>query len=821
MKFCSEYTTGQEKPFIFDGASNELTDTKVSNLIIKKKAEGSEVEGEGEKTKVEPGKKVNVGDIKVEYDNGKPVEDGVVFDLFNIENMYSNPEPVKYTVKDGKLSGIKMNAEEQYKIGFDNVTNDYWKKLDLLGAYKSKKLMRIYARYEGEAPLYYDFDLGTSGKEIKIEKLVVKKLGSDEESVNPVPTTAIMNLLISDNGYAADGGLPFSVIRKDNGKKKTVYSKVGELTLNCEGNVEYELILEKNDKYVMKDKIEFSVLQDSLGCSQVVIKGYDVEDPEGRLPFKPIELKRIDGKVTPPRPGTIEDNDPSRYPPDEYQIIYDKEKVSLKDFPVYEVKKNAQNAEPLNKEIKFVFYNSTTQNIEKTVKSKNGKLPTVELIKNHRYIVYAEDSDYEMMNAYFYLDKSGEQPTNIQFKGKIDGFYLNERAKKPANLKDINRVKYKLPVYKIDSKGSASPVSDIKFTFISEDDTVTATAKNGEVEFSLREDVNYTVLVNNKDLAIQSFPLAIKDIENKKYAFNHFTCGSESALYLVEKGKETGSEITLTSPSKKTTVSGLNFKRGEYLVHSRILDDMKVKALEGKDYQVLDVDCINMCWREISKLAFGNFTITTEIPDKKVKNVYYIDKAGRLTPVEFTQKGNKLSFKMKTLSIYNNVIEFDSDKYEFTKGNNSKWIRGSNKPLNFTIKFNRDDAQNGTFEKFQGIEIDGQPVDEDNYEKTPGSVNIKLNAEYLEGLENGSHTMKALFNDDMSVTTKFSIGNKNTGSVQVAGNQINGSSNNSGNMNGSSVRTVNTGDVNSIWSYGIIFFMAVLMAVYAYKRKRA
>ena len=75
----------------------------------------------------------------------------------------------------------------------------------------------------------------------------------------------------------------------------------------------------------------------------------------------------------------------------------------------------------------------------------------------------------------------------------------------------------------------------------------------------------------------------------------------------------------------------LHFGNGEYLVSVRKLPNETVKGLEGKDYEVLDIDMINMYRTELSGLVRGNFKISRLVPDgKDVKQVYYVDKEGKL-----------------------------------------------------------------------------------------------------------------------------------------------------------------------------------------------
>ena len=46
-------------------------------------------------------------------------------------------------------------------------------------------------------------------------------------------------------------------------------------------------------------------------------------------------------------------------------------------------------------------------------------------------------------------------------------------------------------------------------------------------------------------------------------------------------------------------MTGLHFGNGEYLVSVRKLPNETVKGLEGKDYEVLDIDMINMYRTEL------------------------------------------------------------------------------------------------------------------------------------------------------------------------------------------------------------------------------
>ena len=652
----------------YDNETETITKTPIRKLTVKEY-------GAKDPVKVPYNKDVNVADIDVVYEDGTPVEDGMTFDLINMQTLLdSSNYSTRYTTKDGKLSGVKMKAEVQYKLGFD-VQNKYWQTHNIVGAYKSDKLMRIYARYDNQAPLYYDYDEGIDADEQVCSKIVVKKLDKPQDPSCVIPASCWMSLLLSDNGYYAEGGLSFKMTRLDTNKSKTVLSREGEVVVMGESYTDYLLTLDENDIYEIDfdsnplfkqykelGGIPFQFQQDKAGKTQAVLKGYDVEDVAGRLNYNYLDLKRIDGKqnTTGKKFSDVECGDST-----EVKTLYAADKVTLKDMKVNEYNESTEKATPLDKDITFVFYNCSTQTIETTVKSHNGVLPDVEMFKDHHYIVYAEDSEYEMPNHYITLSKTGDKPLCYKCNENESSFNLTKRQTELADPSDAARVNVSLPVYYVDEDGNMKNMSDIKVKLVSPYDTVEGTSDaEGNLNVSLMEDYNYMVQVDNDKYSVESFPLTVKDKSEYgagKYTFNHFSCGSVGGIYLVDKGTEHDRDVTLIGTSELTSVTGLNFGKGSYYLHDRVLEDYKVPELEGKDYQVLDIDALNMYRTEISKLAAGDFVITRILPEgKSVKNVYYIDKDNKLQKLDFTESNGTVTFKMGSLSIYNNVIEYKS-----------------------------------------------------------------------------------------------------------------------------------------------------------------
>lgn len=642
--YTGSVVPSQEKP-----KEDEIKDIEDEKTALGD-ATGAAVKGK----KIKAGNDVKVADIEVVFEDGTKAPDGITLDSFRMKDIFA--EPAHYKVKNGKISGIVMKADEQYKIGFDVKNADY-NNYEVVGAYKSKKLLRVYARYEGGVLLKYDYDEGVEAPEEAISKIVIKKTDG-KPSEQPKAISCLINLLLSDSGYQPEGKLPFRLVRKDNNKSKLVYSSDdGVLTLIGEGDVDYEIKLEKNPVYKLKNKIEFSFAPDSNGTYQPVIKGYkDVNNLEERLTSHYIELVRLDGKTPKGIALDSKENTASqKYTLKDYKIIYNTKKVAVNELPV-KVKSAA-----LKKDIKFEIYNATKQKVEKNLTAKNGKLSGLKLVQGNDYIISAIDKEYSMKNAYVTISNDGKKLLKSKAPyGEFKGFELKKRAKALKDEKQANRVAYKLPVYVLGN--NKAKIKNTRLRFISARETIEADVVDGWVDLSLLEDTNYVAEVVKGNYAIDAFPMTVKDKSEygaKKYVFNHLSCGSVQALYLIDKKMAHKNDTTLVSGDGTTSATGFRFGNGEYTLSARVLKDVKVPELKGKKYMVLDVDTVNMYRVELSPLAYGQFKITTTLAGKKaVKNVYYIDDNNKLQKVKFSQKGDKLTFEMNSMARYNNVIEY-------------------------------------------------------------------------------------------------------------------------------------------------------------------
>lgn len=92
--------------------------------------------------------------------------------------------------------------------------------------------------------------------------------------------------------------------------------------------------------------------------------------------------------------------------------------------------------------------------------------------------------------------------------------------------------------------------------------------------------------------------------------------------------------------------------------------------------------------------------------------------------------------------------------YSFTEGADAKWTRGSGSKLAFKVVRSHGNAS--AFDHFTGVSIDNAEVGKESYTAKSGSVILTLDAEYLEKLPAGRHTIAALF-DDGRAETQFTV----------------------------------------------------------------
>ena len=358
--------------------------------------------------------------------------------------------------------------------------------------------------------------------------------------------------------------------------------------------------------------------------------------------------------------------------PDAFDTTYNTLDVTLQTLPI-----RCDDGSGVSKSLKFNFFDATTQQFEQTAESLPGLLSYVNLKKDHHYIVYLEDDEYEMKNMYFTLNSSSVEvyPIDDKTDQKIQQVTVSKKAT-PEETSDVRRKTANFTIgYKQDD-GSIDYTpyfGGVKFTFTSEYDTqeVTMDGSNNKISVDLIEDIQYMVNVESDKYTIDSFPIAMKNHDEIPYTpvlpYNHFICGNVFELDLIAKDQAHKNDSPITSVSGKTTVSGLNFmtssSNGNYLLNDRILGDVKVNNLEGEDYEVLDFDMVNLYRNgELSKLACGDFTVQTQVQDgKNVRAVYELASDGSTNRLKHSQQGNVVTFATNSMTINNYVVVYGEE----------------------------------------------------------------------------------------------------------------------------------------------------------------
>lgn len=525
---------------------------------------------------------------------------------------------------------------------------------------------------------------------------------------------------------------------------------------------------------------------------------------------------------------TVKPDEQGKYKPSDYAKVYETEKVKLADLPIYE-KVNGKEV-PVTKAVKFSVYNSTTQQHETNAVSADSKLKELTLVKDNNYIISIDDKEYDMDNAYITSNKDGALPQNYKIDGKtVDKLVLIKRTKPAAGTDNHKRVKVQLPVFYKDKQGNEVPAPNVKFKLTSPIDTVTVTSdEDGFIECDLIEDNNYMIEVSGGTYAMDSFPLTVKDKSewnSGKHPYDHLSCRNVLSLIVFDKADDHKHDTVISTYDDNVELTGLNFgTEGKYALNERVLPNGSVKVFEGKDYEVVDIDTVNMARVEISKLAHGSFEVTRKVPaGKSVKQVYYIDEAGKPVKVKFSQDGDKVKFLMDTMSMYNNVIEYGSNEqaeYYVVNKDSLKWNSGD-EALEIVVKAKSSDED--TYDNFSHVTVDGVLVSADNYTKTKGSLRLKFKSSYLKTLSNGSHTAKIYFQNG-AVEARFTVAGNN--SQRNSGSIVNASSKAKNLVIAKKARVhrsvVKTGDRNIAFAYEATLILAIvaLAGICYYRRKR-
>lgn len=543
--------------------------------------------------------------------------------------------------------------------------------------------------------------------------------------------------------------------------------------------------------------------------------------------------------------------------------IFATDTVTIQGLTVNEVVDSSVS--PLDKEIKFVIFNSTKQVIEHEVTSENGKLPELNLVKNHNYIIWAEDSEYKMSNVYVWV-RDGRL---VDIKKNVDtGNYpevtsleLVKREQPGEASREGQRVRSNMGVY----TKQGGRLFNVNFKFVSNVETIEASSgNNGRLNVDLLEDVIYMVTVDNPNFTVDSFPIVIKDKSEYgagKYTYDFSSCAKVDDIYLINKSDAHKNDTVLTNTkygdiyqgiyenvAGNTTITGMNFK--DFLVLDRKLDKSTVSGMAGKDYEVFDIKVVNPHRWEIAYIAAGDYQVTEQLDNTKaVKNVYYVDDNQNLQQVPFTQKNNKVTFSMNTLSMYPVVVEYDSHEAEVVPeinevntsvseiepvgGDVAVTVKGTALPdkMYYTISYIKQ-GENGEEEliavEAQEVEVQGSATEKTMTITLPNTEQYSGALQWIIKVANeqtGEYYASQKIHIKSAVVEPENPDSGDKGDVGNHGTQENGKGNNKTNNKTSDgnkkAKTPQTGDTSAVIPFGasLIISFVVLYSVLL-KRKR-
>ena len=129
-------------------------------------------------------------------------------------------------------------------------------------------------------------------------------------------------------------------------------------------------------------------------------------------------------------------------------------------------------------------------------------------------------------------------------------------------------------------------------------------------------------------------------------------------------------------------------------------------------------------------------------------------------------------------------------KVIITAGANGTWQRGSKEGLSFT--------SSAEFADFIKVQVDGKDINASSYTVKEGSTIVTLNADYLETLSVGSHTL-SIVSASGTATTNFTV---------AAGQTAGDTAQQEPAGNNETITAVQTGDENSILTWITVLFVA-------------
>lgn len=412
-----------------------------------------------------------------------------------------------------------------------------------------------------------------------------------------------------------------------------------------------------------------------------------------------------------------------------------------------------------------------------------------ELSSNYEFVTYIDEIHEEFKNK----DENGNYITGSPSNPDCSEVHVNPNLVMADGLHPVAEgyavyAKYLIPLLASDDEADSSLVS-LSYRFTSNE------MKKSVPDFVSAKQIleeNFTVLLprgteTNATLQMYITPSNLNSIVSiEGYEILTDTYGNDYIEVQLWKNVEEVS-IVVTSPNgaesrynvhfdvdketvvyeneatKDITVTDSNIDSWPYAQYTLNYNDKLYTGSTLKFDVTLDNTAFTGMYLEVDFdwASIKSFNLTPDEFDDNVMHVEIIYEGEELTGINAIQiktGGSQLTdyrgnIKISNVVLDNNIPEIE---YSITSGADSEWTKGSSEGLDFT--------SDGSKDKFLGIEIDNEIVDEGNYEFDTDTITVKLLSEYLEELDTGNHTITFVYSDGY-VSCSFAVVENETGII--------------------------------------------------------
>lgn len=354
----------------------------------------------------------------------------------------------------------------------------------------------------------------------------------------------------------------------------------------------------------------------------------------------------------------------------QYKNVFEADRVSFSNIRLYDGDAlYYSEPQPLKENIRFKIFNTTTQETEGYVTAADGVLPELKLIRDHGYMIQAVDSKYRMNSRFVWVhddrllnvkDREAVESETYDYPD-LTGLTLYRRSTEIPDPESYER--YHMSAEVLYGSG---PMSNVKFSLVSDVETIEAVCQNGKLQADLLDEVTYTVTVCDDRYDIDPFPMAVKDKSEygmARYVYDHSNCKCVDArhqdhrpILLTDKGSGT-TNTTVTSPDKRVTLSGFNFK--DLIVDDVDNDPAAAAVVQNKTADIYRFRLINPHRGEVSKLAAGSFTVALTLSrDLEPEKVYRLAADGSISSIGFTRNGNRVSLRTDRITTDTYIVTY-------------------------------------------------------------------------------------------------------------------------------------------------------------------